>query len=75
MVNKEKDGKAELPTASMAGLLGVDVRTVRSALAALEGCGLVEPRPKGKAVQVLRPSADRLTSPLSSLGLCRRLLG
>ena len=29
LLNKEKDGKAELSTASMAGLLGVDVRTVR----------------------------------------------
>jgi hypothetical protein len=27
LLNKEKDGKAELSTASMAGLLGVDVRT------------------------------------------------
>ena len=60
LINREKDGTAELSTASMAGLLGVDVRTVRSALAALEGCGLVEPRPKGKAVQVLRPSAEQL---------------
>ena len=32
LINREKDGKAELSTASMAGLLGVDVRTVRSAL-------------------------------------------
>ena len=60
MVNKEKDGKAELPTASMAGLLGVDVRTVRSALAALEECGLVELRPRGRTVQVFRPSAEQL---------------
>jgi DNA-binding transcriptional ArsR family regulator len=61
LVNKEKDGKAELSTASMAGLLGVDVRTVRSALATLEECGLVELRPKGKTVQVFRPSAEQLT--------------
>ncbi len=60
LVNKEKDGKAELSTASMAGLLGVDVRTVRSALATLEECGLVELRPKGKTVQVFRPSAEQL---------------
>jgi hypothetical protein len=60
LINREKDGTAELSTASMAGLLGVDVRTVRSALAALEGCGLVEPHPKGKAVQVFRPSAEQL---------------
>jgi hypothetical protein len=44
----------------MAGLLGVDVRTVRSALATLEECGLVELRPKGKTVQVFRPSAEQL---------------
>jgi DNA-binding MarR family transcriptional regulator len=60
LVNKEKDGKAELSTASAAGLLGLDVRTVRSALAALEGCGLVELRPRGKTVQVFRPSAEQL---------------
>src|SRR5262249_47925021 len=60
LVNREKDGKAELSTASMAGLLGVDVRTVRSALPTLEECGLVELHPKGKAVQVFRPSADQL---------------
>jgi DNA-binding MarR family transcriptional regulator len=60
LVNKEKDGKAELSTASMAGLLGVDGRTVRSALAVLEECGLVEPHPKRKTVQVFRPSAEQL---------------
>jgi DNA-binding MarR family transcriptional regulator len=60
LVNKEKDGKGELSTASMAGLLGVDVRTVRSALRILEDCGLVELHPKRKAVQVFRPSAEQL---------------
>jgi hypothetical protein len=60
LVNKEKDGKAELSTASMAGLLGVDGRTVRSALRTLEECGLVELRPKRKTIQVFRPSAEQL---------------
>jgi DNA-binding MarR family transcriptional regulator len=60
LINREKDGQAELPTASAAGLLGFDVRTVRSALAALEECGLVELRPTGRTVQVFRPSAEQL---------------
>jgi hypothetical protein len=64
LINREKDGTTELSTASMAGLLGVDVRTIRSALTALEGRGLVELNPKGKAVQVFRPS----TRPASRSG-------
>lgn len=60
LVNKEKDGKAELSTASMAGLLGVDVHTVRSALKTLEECGLVELYPRKMALSVFRPSPDQL---------------
>jgi DNA-binding MarR family transcriptional regulator len=60
LINREKDGQAELSTASMAGLLGVDVRTVRSALRTLEECGLVEPHPKARTIQVFRPSAEQL---------------
>jgi hypothetical protein len=60
LINREKDGKAILSTASMSGLLRVDVRTVRSSLRTLEECGLVELHPKGKTVLVLRPSAEQL---------------
>ena len=50
LVAKEKDGTIKTSTASIAGLLGVDVGTVRSALASLEECGLVELHPKGKTI-------------------------
>jgi DNA-binding MarR family transcriptional regulator len=60
LVAKEKDGTITTSTASIAGLLGVDVRTVRSALATLEECGLVELHPKGKTILVFRPSEQQL---------------
>jgi DNA-binding MarR family transcriptional regulator len=60
LVNKEKDGKAELSTASMAGLLGVDVRTARSTLAVLEQCGLVELHPRRNTIRVFAPSVEQL---------------
>src|ERR1700733_8384563 len=60
LIAKEKDGPIKTSTASVAGLLGVDVRTVRSALAALEECGLVELHPKGKTISVFRPSEQQL---------------
>jgi DNA-binding MarR family transcriptional regulator len=60
LVAKEKDGTIKTSAASIAGLLGVDVRTVRSALTALEECGLVELHPKGKAILAFRPSEQQL---------------
>jgi DNA-binding MarR family transcriptional regulator len=60
LVAKEKDATIKTSTASIAGLLGVDVRTVKSALASLEECGLVELHPKGKTILVFRPSEQQL---------------
>jgi DNA-binding transcriptional regulator YhcF (GntR family) len=61
LVNKERDGRAALPVGQASRLLGVSRRTVRRALALLEGHGLVETRPRGTVVAVYRPSAQQLS--------------
>ena len=55
-----KGRDCKLSTASMAGLLGVDGRTVRSALTALEECGLVEIAPERENDPGLRPVREQL---------------